>query len=358
MGYIIQLGSWQSVFAVPADIVDKHMRLAGSAQLKTILYILRHSGKPFDAALLSRELGLDESDAQDALDYWVNCGLLEKNGTALAPKSYVNTETPQVGAKPIEPAAPVCKPAAPIAEAASETKKSNPTPKRREHIRYSYDECVGMIAEDDELPQMLRVLEGIMNKQLNHSEISVFVTLAKWYGMETSCVCMLAEYCRSIGKGTIGYIETTGEEWVKEDILTVERADEKISKCRAVNSAWGHIRSLLDIPMRAPTNAEKQCSFLWIEEMAVDDSLIKLAYDRCVDRKGKMSFPYMRGIIEKWHKNGILNAEQAIASESEYEASTKKEKHTKKETNSGTYARTYDLDELENTFDNWPDDLQ
>lgn len=351
MGYIIQLGSWQSVFAVPADIVDKHMRLAGSTQLKTILYLLRHSGEPFDAALISGAIGIDEGDAQDALDYWVNCGLLQKDADVLSPSSYVNSTTVQPSlATPVESSSVTVSPATPIAEAASETKKSNPTPKRREHIRYSYEECIGMMADDEEIPQMLRVLEGIMNKQLNHSEISVFITLSKWYGMESSCVCMLAEYCRSIGKGTVGYIETTGEEWVHEDILTVERADEKISRCRAVNSAWGHIRSLLDIPMRAPTKAEKDCSYQWVEEWSIDDSLVKLAYDRCIDRKGKLSFPYMRGIIEKWHNSGIINAEQALAAEASREIPNKKEHGVKKEKSSGTYSRTYDLEEIDDFF--------
>ena len=32
MEYKMNLGSWNSVFAVPGDIVDKHLRLAGAAE--------------------------------------------------------------------------------------------------------------------------------------------------------------------------------------------------------------------------------------------------------------------------------------------------------------------------------------
>ena len=44
MSYHINLGQWNSVFAVPASLVDQHIKLASEAQLKVLLYILRHSG--------------------------------------------------------------------------------------------------------------------------------------------------------------------------------------------------------------------------------------------------------------------------------------------------------------------------
>ena len=37
MEYKLNLGSWNSVFAVPSDIVDKHLKLAGAVQLKVLL---------------------------------------------------------------------------------------------------------------------------------------------------------------------------------------------------------------------------------------------------------------------------------------------------------------------------------
>ena len=46
MSYSINLGSWQSIFAVPSDVVDKHLKLAGGAQLKVLLWVLRHAAPP------------------------------------------------------------------------------------------------------------------------------------------------------------------------------------------------------------------------------------------------------------------------------------------------------------------------
>ena len=34
ISYTVSIGIWDSVFAVPSDVVDRHMKLAGAAQLK------------------------------------------------------------------------------------------------------------------------------------------------------------------------------------------------------------------------------------------------------------------------------------------------------------------------------------
>lgn len=34
MNYKMNLGAWNSIFAVPCSVVDEHIKLAGAAQLK------------------------------------------------------------------------------------------------------------------------------------------------------------------------------------------------------------------------------------------------------------------------------------------------------------------------------------
>ena len=45
MSIKINLGAWNSIFAIPTDVVDKHLKLASGISLKVLLYILRHSGE-------------------------------------------------------------------------------------------------------------------------------------------------------------------------------------------------------------------------------------------------------------------------------------------------------------------------
>ena len=63
MGYQLNLGDWNAIFAVPSVLVDRHLKLAGKEQLQVILWILRHTGEPFTPETLSSALGISIDSA-------------------------------------------------------------------------------------------------------------------------------------------------------------------------------------------------------------------------------------------------------------------------------------------------------
>ena len=75
MDYILHMGAWNSVFAVPTSLVDRYLKLAGKEQLQVLLWMLRHGGEAVAPETLARELGTDVDSVLDALDYWVQEGL-------------------------------------------------------------------------------------------------------------------------------------------------------------------------------------------------------------------------------------------------------------------------------------------
>ncbi len=363
MGYKIDLGAWSGIFAVPCDVVDRQLRLAGPVQLKALLYILRHSGRAVEAAELASACGVSEGEAADAVEYWRQEGIICCKGECLAPSAAACDAAAQPAPVP-QPAEEqesvmAAAPLSPSPAAAEETAfPEEPRPKAKERIRYSYDECVQMMAEDASLRQMLGVLEGLMCKQLNHTELSVFITLVRWYGMPPACVAMLVEYCREIGKPSIAYIESTGIGWAGEDILTVEQVHAKIDRLRLSRTAWTRVRRLLDIPERAPTKKEQEYCGLWINEYNTCDELILLAYEKCIGSKGKLSMGYMNGIIGNWHKKGITTAQQAAeAAPPSAPAAASADKPPRKGAGAGMYQPTYDKDDIEALLDqDWMDD--
>ena len=46
--YKINPNSYKSVFVLPTEIADKHLRMAGKAQLKVLLWLFRNSCREFD----------------------------------------------------------------------------------------------------------------------------------------------------------------------------------------------------------------------------------------------------------------------------------------------------------------------
>ena len=76
MNYGFNSSLYGKVFAVPGVLVEKHLRLAGAAQLKALLWLLYHSGESCDDEELSRVLGLSRGDVCDAMQYWIDNGLV------------------------------------------------------------------------------------------------------------------------------------------------------------------------------------------------------------------------------------------------------------------------------------------
>ena len=359
--YSLNIGMWNSVFAVPTELCDSELRMAGAAQLKVMLYLLRHCGECVGIERLARAAGLSEGDAADAIAYWTGRGLIKAAGGELTPAERERADNARAeGSQTQEPETrdnmpvrsvpaedgPVIEAAreqeAPAAEDAQEERK----PRRREKMRYSYQEAAEMAAEDPDLNQMLLLVESLLRRQLNNSETSTLVTLVKWYGLPSTCVAMLVEYCMSIGYDNMAYIEQTGIGWSKEEILTVEQADAKIRRLRVRRTAWERVRRLLEIPERKPSDNELKMSELWVSEWQQNDDLIKLAYDRCVDRKGKMSFSYMNGILKRWKESGLETAEAVLASENREKAAGRSSAPSGER-----YGPTYDINEIKQQLD-------
>ena len=83
MNYRFNPASLSSVFAVPAEVADRHIRMAGSAQLKVLLWFLRHGGGDFDPSACGAAIGLSAADCSDAMGFWSEAGLLIQDGNAL-----------------------------------------------------------------------------------------------------------------------------------------------------------------------------------------------------------------------------------------------------------------------------------
>ena len=87
------------VFAVPEEVVDRHLRLAGTIQWKVLLWLSRNGGA-FDLAACVKATGERESDCADALQYWVSAGVLEGDGVSTAPAPVAAQEATPVKKAP------------------------------------------------------------------------------------------------------------------------------------------------------------------------------------------------------------------------------------------------------------------
>ena len=84
MSMKINLGAWNSIFAVPSSVVDEGLKFSDGVKLKVLLYLLRHSGEDVNESDISKATGVNETDIPEAVEYWVMKGIFCQNNGALS----------------------------------------------------------------------------------------------------------------------------------------------------------------------------------------------------------------------------------------------------------------------------------
>lgn len=342
MEYSLDLGCWNGVFAVPCALVDQHLKLAGKEQLQVILWVLRHSGQSFSEEELANALSLSQDSVLDALDYWVDCGLLAKDSRSFspAPKTALSERKPAINgergpAKPAEvsPAVPSPAPTANVPE------------KPARMIRPDSNYLAVRIKESEEVRWLMQEAEATLGKTLSPALTSALIAICDDYGLPVEVVRMILSYAKSVGKTGTAYIESVARDWAKNNIFTLEAAENKLKELDQRQLAWKKVESATGIPHRSPTKKEEETAFRWIVEWKFSPEMVAAAYERCADSIGKFSMAYMNKILERWQKLGFVNLMQVQADE--------QRKKAEQENN-----KSYDLSEYERmSYFDPPEDL-
>lgn len=298
MDFSLNPANYINMFAVPASVADKHLKLAGEAQLKTLLFILRKGTENLDIDEAKRMTGLTERDIEDSIIYWINCGIFIKKGTdAVKPE-----KNERVIVKTTKP-------------------DRNEVAKR------------GM--EDSNIAFMLQQAQIKFGRMLKQNEASTLVWLYDNEGMSVSVILMIIEYAISEDRLTAGFIEQTAVKWLNDGVNDVKSADSEIVKLRAESQAWKTVCSVMGIERRKPSEKEITAVMRWINEWKFSREMLKAAYDECIDHTQKYSWQYINTILTAWNKNGYKTIDEVIARNN----GSKKIKENK---------TSYSIDEIEN----------
>lgn len=330
MGYLINLGAWNSVFAVPCSVVDKNLKLAGSVQLKVLLWVLRHAGEAFEAEDISASLGIDRADVRDAMLYWQETGVIAGNDGALTP--------------PPVPDAPQEKPESFVPKEQSEpAAPEEPEPKHRFLTRPQKPDnefVAKRMSESTEIKCLMQSAQEILGRLISNGESATLLMIHDDFGLPSDVIIMLLQYAASIGRGNMRYIEKVAMNWADEEILSHEKAEEKLRQLSENQKAWHTVEQSVGMPHRAPSQTEEACARTWVVEWSFTPEMIREAYDRSVDSIGKFKASYMNKILERWHKSGITTPEEAMQDKMDRSAARKGGKEK---------GLTFDIDEYERT---------
>lgn len=286
MDFMINPTKWNKSFAVPSEVVDDYIKLAGSVQIKVLLWMMRHSSEDRTVEELSSAIGVSAPDCIDALNFWKETGILVSSPTEIkteiAPAELpvvVKKEVPAVNNTKILPEIEVVKP--------------------------TVEQIVARGGESEEIRFLFQEAQMRLGKTIGHDGQAVLLMMHDAYGLPVEVIVTIIEYCVSVGKTSTSYIAKIGKDWGEREIDTLEKADEVINELKASDEMWGEFRVRTGISTPRPTSAQMKYLNRWKNEFKFSMEMILLAYEETANNIQKMSFPYMDKILKNWFEEGL-----------------------------------------------------
>ena len=316
--YQIDLGPWGGIFAVPTCVVDKHLKLASGLALKVLLLLLR-TQIPLSAEEIATRLGQSQGDVRDALAYWEQAGLLSPQEAPPLEGQLAPTPGPLASSQTATPAEP--------------SQEGRCEEERQKVIRVGSKqkldrrEVLSIIKRDERLSGLIDEAQQIMGKPLTSAEMETIASLYSYYGLAADFILMVIQYCCSIGRANMRYVEKTAASWVDLGIDTHEKAEQHILKLTDLHSKENQVRSAFGIGERSLIPKEEKFINTWFNDYGFDIAMIRLAYERTVEKIGKLSFPYIDSILSSWYKKGIKTPRQASEESRPQQAPADSPKH-------------------------------
>ena len=303
-------------FTVPCTLTEKHLSSSSGEYVKVLLCILGSDGSRFNSAELAAAAGVGEQLVNDAVAYWIRLGLLAVDGEREVPQ--------QSTAKVVAVSAPV----------------------RPEHsLRYSPKELAAELENNPDLKYLAEQYEKLKGRPIKDAEILSFINMTQHYEYPAQSLMLIMEYCSGLDKLSTAYMEALVKSWSASGITDFKDVEEKIISQQKLGSYENKLRKAFAIDGKL-SKAQKQFAEKWQNEgIAVE--MLEIAYDRCMDNKGKLSFPYIDAIIKSWAGKGITTPEQAENESTEFSAAAKKKAVGDKSSSS------YDIGEWEKYAQNF-----
>lgn len=341
----INLGSWNGIFAVPNAVVDDCLKLAGSAGLKVLLYLLRHCGESFDRDVIAAAAGISPDAVDDALLFWCEVGVLTQQNGEYAPSSDKKANADH----PASSAAPPPQPAVSTATASSEGKASvvslqdrNVSILASSPPRPTAAEIDKRKRESSELRFLLSEAERCLARPITSSDQATIVSLFDWAKLPADVILMIITYCTLNEKNSPRQIEITAKDFLEHGIDTHEKADRYLIELSQRRESFARISQMFGISGRKLTSKEKNFIQTWRQDLGLSYELIEYAYETCIDHTSKLSFPYINRVLLSFSANGIRDVEAAKRASAAH-----KERRV-------TRAHSFDIDQMERDSYNLP----
>ncbi len=188
-----------------------------------------------------------------------------------------------------------------------------------ERPAYQSGDIAARLEKSAEFRNLTGEVEKRLGKRLTTPDIGVLLGLNDYLGLPSDVIYLLVCHCaervqRRLGKGRrpgMKQIEKEGYAWARMGIDTQAAAAEYLRKYAERQAALPQYMKALQLGDRMPVASEEKYLNAW-QEMGFTPDAVALAYDRTVMKCHELKWPYLNGILKRWHEAGIHTAEEAL----------------------------------------------
>ena len=205
--------------------------------------------------------------------------------------------------------------AAPAKAAAKEEKLPPPD----EIPQYRSEDIVRRCKENGEFAVVVAEAQTALTHTLSSVEMKTLFGIYDYLALPPEVIMMLINYCvaRCREQSTPDHprrpsmrnIEKEAYNWVHQEILTLDQAEEYIRRQRERRDALGRAKAAVGIHGRELAPTETKYLSAWLD-MGFDEDALAIGYDRTITNTGALKWSYMNKIMQSWHEKGLHSAEE------------------------------------------------
>lgn len=301
MDFKANSGIWGTMFGVPYIVADNFLKLADEAQIKVLLYLLRHSGKSLSCEDISANTGIPAVQVNDAVLFWKQVNVISQETDI--------SSTPVLSAEPVK--APET-PAETVAVAVTAPVTPSPQAKR---TFINPSEISAIINDNSDIAELFKIAETLLGT-LTPSMQNSLVWIYNYLGLKKEVILILIGYCIDINKTNASYIERIASGWAENEINTLESATAEVERLNNAHTYTNEIKRIFELRQNPTTNQQKFISQWQTAGFSTD--LLRYAYEKTVEQINKVSFEYINKVLLSWKESGFTSCADVQKSEEEY----------------------------------------
>ncbi len=298
-------------FLVNNSFIDKFIKDANPSYIKVYLYLLRHinAGNDISFGKMSSDTGLIKSDIISAFKYWADNKVITYNGDP----DNISIEILNIGEDK------------PCLSDSSSDKISEGIYRADVSVSSSYkaNAVARAAAEDENISHLFSIIKQMLNKPLSSNDCRIIYSFIDYLRLPEKVILILFEYCISINKLNMRYIEKIAYSWADAGINTEKKAEEFVQKKTKQQTIQAYYKHKFKISGRDLTDTEMSFLLSWINECKADEETIIAAYEKTILNTGKISFKYMDTIIKGENEKNAKKVNGANSKFKNYPASYK-----------------------------------